>query len=51
MPEKPAPDLEQLLRYQQKRDFTQTAEPASGQAPETGDLMFVVQQHAATRLH
>jgi bifunctional non-homologous end joining protein LigD len=51
MPEKPAPDLDQLLRYQQKRDFTQTAEPAGGVAPATGDLTFVIQQHAATRLH
>jgi len=61
MPEKPAPDLEQLLpsgpdlhglrRYQQKRDFQQTAEPAGGMAPESGDLTFVIQQHAATRLH
>lgn len=51
MADKPAPDLEQLLRYQQKRDFTQTAEPAGGVAPETGDLTFVIQQHAATRLH
>src|SRR3990172_12979485 len=51
MPEKPAPDLEQLLRYQQKRDFAQTAEPAGGMAPESGDLTFVIQQHAATRLH
>jgi bifunctional non-homologous end joining protein LigD len=51
MAEKPPPDLEQLLRYQQKRDFTQTAEPAGGVAPEAGDLTFVIQQHAATRLH
>jgi bifunctional non-homologous end joining protein LigD len=51
MPDKPAPDLEQLLRYQQKRDFTQTAEPTGGTPPETGDLTFVIQQHAATRLH
>lgn len=51
MADQPAPDLKQLLNYQQKRDFTQTPEPASGAAPGSGDLTFVVQQHAATRLH
>jgi len=52
MPEKPAPDLDALLRYRQKRDFARTPEPAAG-APgaEQGDLTFVVQQHAATRMH
>src|ERR1700721_1509464 len=41
-----------LARYQQKRDFTQTAEP-SGRltvAPSSG-LRFVIQKHAASRLH
>jgi|CXWL01.1.fsa_nt_gi bifunctional non-homologous end joining protein LigD len=51
MPDKPAPGLAQLLRYQQKRDFTQTAEPAGGLPLPSGDLSFVIQQHAATRLH
>ncbi len=52
MPEKPAPDLAALLRYRQKRDFAKTPEPASG-APDDvhTDLTFVVQQHAATRMH
>jgi bifunctional non-homologous end joining protein LigD len=41
-----------LQRYQEKRDFSRTAEP-SGQrpvAPTTG-LRFVIQKHAARRLH
>ena len=52
MAEKPAPDLDALLRYRQKRDFAKTPEPAAG-APDDGhsDLTFVVQQHAATRMH
>lgn len=52
MPEKPAPDLNALLRYRQKRDFAKTPEPAAG-APGASheDLTFVVQQHAATRMH
>jgi bifunctional non-homologous end joining protein LigD len=51
MPEKPAPDLDQLLRYRQKRRFDATPEPEAGTPPETGDLTFVIQQHAATRMH
>jgi bifunctional non-homologous end joining protein LigD len=41
-----------LTRYREKRDFTKTAEP-SGAAPikARGDGFFVVQKHAATRLH
>ena len=44
---------EQLARYREMRDFSQTAEP-SGQttsAPDAGPLPFVIQKHAATRLH
>jgi bifunctional non-homologous end joining protein LigD len=52
MPDKPAPDLDALLRYRQKRDFGKTPEPASGAPdPSHADLTFVVQQHAATRMH
>jgi bifunctional non-homologous end joining protein LigD len=41
-----------LARYQAKRDFTKTAEP-SGKAkvPASSRLRFVIQKHAATRLH
>jgi bifunctional non-homologous end joining protein LigD len=44
---------EQLARYREMRDFSQTAEP-SGQttsAADTGPFPFVIQKHAATRLH
>ncbi|MBI5284748.1 MAG: ATP-dependent DNA ligase [Chloroflexi bacterium] len=52
MPGKPPPDLDALLRYRQKRDFARTPEPAPGAPPEAApDLTFVVQQHAAMRMH
>ena len=45
-----------LARYQRMRDFSATAEPRGEDAsrPKTGKagtLLFVVQKHAATRLH
>ena len=48
---KPPPDLDALLAYREKRDLKRTPEPGGGEAPETGDLTFVVQQHRATRMH
>jgi bifunctional non-homologous end joining protein LigD len=43
------PDLE---RYRQKRDFTRTREPPPGEADDgETNLVFVVQQHAATNMH
>jgi bifunctional non-homologous end joining protein LigD len=49
---KPPPDLDQLLRYRQKRDFSKTAEPRGGvHADGANDLTFVIQQHSATRMH
>ena len=39
-----------LAQYESMRDFTRTPEPASG-APEGRNLRFVVQKHAASRLH
>jgi bifunctional non-homologous end joining protein LigD len=41
-----------LARYQEKRDFTQTAEP-SGRLPvsDSDRLRFVIQKHAASHLH
>ncbi len=43
---------EALEKYQSMRDFTVTAEP-SGRRPvaKAGQLRFVIQKHAATRLH
>ncbi|MBV8854781.1 MAG: non-homologous end-joining DNA ligase [Sinobacteraceae bacterium] len=42
----------QLAEYAAKRSFTRTPEPQPHVAPErAGPLLFVVQKHAATRLH
>ena len=52
---KPAPKTQdtrrQLAEYHRKRDFTVTAEPKGGTAPIKEQLVFVIQKHAATRLH
>ncbi|MGC1302263.1 MAG: DNA ligase D [Caulobacteraceae bacterium] len=42
-----------LARYQQMRDFDQTAEPSGRNAKvvKSNQLRFVIQKHAATRLH
>jgi bifunctional non-homologous end joining protein LigD len=44
---------EQLERYRSMRDFSKTAEPsgATKSAATTESLPFVIQKHAATRLH
>src|SRR5271154_6367114 len=44
---------EQLARYREMRDFSQTADPSAQttSAADTGPLPFVIQKHAATRLH
>ena len=43
---------EQLARYRSMRDFRVTAEPSGGtEAEEESALPFVIQKHAATRLH
>lgn len=39
-----------LAEYNRKRDFKRTSEPAGGKVKDAGG-MFVVQKHAATRLH
>jgi bifunctional non-homologous end joining protein LigD len=41
----------QLAEYHKKRDFAVTAEPKGGSAPIKEQLVFVIQKHAATRLH
>jgi bifunctional non-homologous end joining protein LigD len=43
-------DADLLAKYNAKRDFTQTAEPA-GKIARTGGNRFMVQKHDATRLH
>ncbi|MBW7851503.1 MAG: DNA ligase D [Rhodospirillales bacterium] len=40
-----------LEEYRRKRDFSKTPEPAGGVASRPGELSFVVQKHAARRLH
>src|SRR5262252_5485673 len=41
-----------LTEYSSKRAFNATPEPAPAAAPHgAGPLLFVIQQHAATRLH
>ncbi len=43
---------DKLATYQAKRDFTQTAEPSGATAARPFEkLRFVIQRHAATRLH
>src|SRR5579862_3991081 len=43
---------EKLSRYRSKRDFTRTAEPSgSARIPKSVRLRFVIQKHAARRLH
>jgi bifunctional non-homologous end joining protein LigD len=45
---------EQLERYRSMRDFAKTAEPSGQAKPKSdqpGSLPFVIQKHAATRLH
>lgn len=39
-----------LTKYRQKRSFDVTPEPTGGK-PKAGELRFVVQKHAASRLH
>src|SRR5688572_3617390 len=40
-----------LAEYKRKRNFGKTPEPAGKVAPSRGELHFVVQKHAASRLH
>jgi len=41
-----------LQAYRAKRDFSATPEPAGDEAPDSqGALAYVIQKHAATRLH
>ncbi len=40
-----------LTKYKQKRKFSETPEPEGKKAAGKGQLKFVIQRHAATRLH
>lgn len=46
----PAATVGDLAEYNRKRDFGKTNEPAGGKVKDAGG-MFVIQKHAATRLH
>src|SRR5690242_7255970 len=47
------PDAKPLAEYKRKRDFSKTAEPAGKPVSSRSKraLRFVIQKHAATRLH
>ena len=45
------PRTDPLDRYRAKRDFGRTPEPSGELGASGGELAFVVQKHAATRLH
>ncbi len=45
-----APQSDRLKTYREKRDEGRTPEPFGGESSESG-LFFVIQKHAATRLH
>lgn len=47
----PKPAGPALAEYVAKRDFTRTAEPKGGKALSSKKLRFVIQKHAASRLH
>jgi bifunctional non-homologous end joining protein LigD len=40
-----------LAEYRRKRDFTKTEEPRGGRRVRSRKLVFVIQKHAASRLH
>jgi DNA ligase D-like protein (predicted 3'-phosphoesterase) len=40
-----------LQKYETKRDFTQTPEPRGGGGSPGAEPLFVIQKHAASRLH
>jgi bifunctional non-homologous end joining protein LigD len=45
------PRSSKLAEYQKKRQFDRTPEPAGAEAPSNTEPTFVVQKHAARRLH
>ncbi len=48
----PSPNAQkQLASYRSKRDFSKTAEPSGKAAAKTGGNSYLIQKHAASRLH
>jgi DNA ligase D-like protein (predicted 3'-phosphoesterase) len=47
----PASQQESLAAYRRKRDFSATPEPRAGRGRSTEGPLFVIQKHAARRLH
>jgi bifunctional non-homologous end joining protein LigD len=43
--------MKKLAEYEKKRHFDQTPEPRAKVMPDSEKLLFVIQKHAATRLH
>ena len=43
--------MDRLATYRAKRDFGQTAEPSGRKAPKGAGALYLIQEHAATRLH
>lgn len=44
-------DNDSLRAYREKRDFTKTGEPSGEERTASGPPIFVIQKHAASRLH
>ncbi|HVY12858.1 MAG TPA: DNA polymerase ligase N-terminal domain-containing protein, partial [Alphaproteobacteria bacterium] len=43
--------LRKLAKYRAKRDFTKTAEPSGNKAAKSAGHSYLIQKHAARRLH
>jgi bifunctional non-homologous end joining protein LigD len=43
--------VDKLAKYRSMRDFTKTAEPSGARARKHAGMSFVIQQHAARRMH
>jgi len=47
----PSTPRSKLTKYRAKRDFSKTAEPAGNRARSTAGHSYLIQKHAASRLH
>src|SRR5579872_4440374 len=43
--------ISKLTQYRAKRDFTRTGEPSGAKAPRAAGQSYLIQKHAASRLH